>query len=889
MVVRRIESHRTAASGGKEGFGLMLRNQSGMVLGVVVGMLLIGAPLTSTVASASSGAGASAGGAGVRYGPADEIDVNACAAPMSVGYAHCLARVRTDAWARNRRPVAQGRRLPAAELGNDGAYDPAFLQSAYATPSAADGVGQTVAIVDAYDDPHAYSDMAYYRSYFGLPACSAASGCFQKVNESGGTGSYPSPSSSWGQEISLDLDMVSAICPNCHILLVEANTSSLENLGTAVNTAVKLGANVVTNSYGASEYSTEESDATAYYAHSGVAITAASGDSGYEVEFPAASPSVTAVGGTTLYQATNTGTRNATEEAWSGAGSGCSAYELQRAWQLALVQEYSLSACYMRMVADVSAVANPSTGVWVYDTYSNPGFEVFGGTSVSTQIVGAIYALADNQLLPSEPASYPYGHLTALNYIHTGSNGTCGTYLCNAADSEHYNGPTGLGTPNGTVAFSAASSSRPPSAPTGLTAKPGNAEVHLSWSAPSSTGGATVSYEVFRGTSAGGEATAPIATNVTSVNFTDRGLTNGTTYYYTVEAVDSAGSSAASGEASATPSVCPDAWTNAAGGSWFTAGNWSEGAPPGPEEAACITAPGTYTVTMDQTSATGTVSVGSLTIGETAGTHTLVVAGTCTKNAILATTQGIGIRARGAIAMTNGDECANDVTLAGPVSNSGKLYVEDPHGGARSIEGSLTNDNGVSLAAGAALRIAGSYEQTSAGWLTTFIAGAFDYGSMSVADETHLAGTLATRQTPPFVASAGQTFSILTGASLTGTFATETGAQINYSGLYYKPAYSATAVALAVAQAGFGLSANSGLPGSTVTLGGGGYLPGDTITPTFTDHAGVKTVLPSVTVHHGGGFSTEIKIPALAAAGAGTIAITSTQTGVHLNRTFTVI
>ncbi|HYM44707.1 MAG TPA: fibronectin type III domain-containing protein [Solirubrobacteraceae bacterium] len=525
-----------------------------MVLGsVVAGALLLGAPLTSASATP-----------GVHNGPGGETDVDACSAAVSVGYAHCLAHFRTDAWARSRRPVARGIRPPAATLGNSGAYDPAFLRSAYDTPSATGGVGQTVAIVDAYDDPNAYNDMAYYRSFFGLPACSSSSGCFQKVNESGGTSSYPSRSPSWGQEISLDLDMVSAICPNCHILLVEASTNSLADLGTAVNTAVKLGANVVTNSYGGSEYSAETSDATAYYAHAGVAITAASGDSGYGVEFPAASPTVTAVGGTTLYQATNTGARNATEEAWSGAGSGCSAYESQQKWQLALVQEYSLLGCNARIVADASAVANPSTGVWVYDTYSNPGFEIFGGTSVSAQIVGAVYALADNAAPAGEPSAYPYGDPAALNYIHAGSNSACGTYLCNAADSEHYNGPTGLGTPNGTAAFTGSSSppSGPPSAPTGLTAKAGNAQVRLSWSAPGSTGGAAVSYQVFRGTSAGGEATTPIATGVTSTSFTDSGLTNGTAYYYTVKAVNSAGGSEASNEASATPAALPGAPRN---------------------------------------------------------------------------------------------------------------------------------------------------------------------------------------------------------------------------------------------------------------------------------------------------------------------------------------
>lgn len=540
-----------------------LRNRafSGLVLsGVVATTMLLGAPPTGAIASPSNGS------VGAHYGAGGPTSVNACSAEVAAGYAHCLAHVRTDAWARDRRPVAQGSRLPAATLGNNGAYDPSFLRSAYDTPSATGGVGQTVAIVDAYDDPDAESNMAYYRSYFGLSACTTANGCFRKVDQNGASSPLPAGNSSWGEEMSLDLDMISAICSNCHILLVEASSNSLENLGAAVNTAVKLGANVVTNSYGASEYSGETGAATAYYDHPGVAITAATGDSGYGVEFPAASPTVTAVGGTTLYQATNTGTRDATEEAWSDAGSGCSAYEPQQAWQLALVTEYTLSGCYKRMVADVSAVANPSTGVWVYDTYGggNSGFEIFGGTSASTQIVGAVYALADNSSASGEPTAYPYGDPAALNYVHAGRNGNCGTYLCNAADSEHYNGPTGLGTPNGAAAFAGVPAPPPPpptkpSAPSGLTAKAGNGQVSLSWSAPSSTGGATVTYDVFRGTSPGTEAASPIAEKVTSLSFTNTGLTNGTTYYYTVKAVNSAGSSEASGEASATPATVPGA------------------------------------------------------------------------------------------------------------------------------------------------------------------------------------------------------------------------------------------------------------------------------------------------------------------------------------------
>jgi subtilase family serine protease len=503
---------------------------------------------------------ASAVKVGAHYGAEGPTNVESCSSDVSVGYAHCLAHVRTDAWARERRPVGHGQHGSSSTLGNNGAYDPSFLRSAYATPSATNGVGQTVAIVDAYDDPNAESDMAYYRSFFGLPACTTESGCFRKVNQSGAASPLPTRNSGWGQEISLDLDMVSAICSNCHIVLVEASSSSMANLGASVNTAVKLGAGVVTNSYGGGEYSGETGDTASYFEHPGVAITAASGDSGYGTEYPAAAPTVTAVGGTSLYQETNTGTRNATEEVWSGSGSGCSAYEPQQAWQLALVTEFTLTGCYNRLVADVSADADPNTGVWVYDTYGgNSGFEIFGGTSASTQIVGAVYALAGNAPGSGEASYYPYGHPAALNYVHVGSNGNCGTYLCNAADSAHYNGPTGLGTPNGVAAFVAGAAPPPPpatvpTAPLNLRASTAfRTGVTLKWSAPASNGGRPVtSYVVYRSTTSGHEsAYGTVACTASTCSATDTGTRSRTVYYYTVAAVNAIGTGPQSNQASA--------------------------------------------------------------------------------------------------------------------------------------------------------------------------------------------------------------------------------------------------------------------------------------------------------------------------------------------------
>jgi subtilase family serine protease len=320
-------------------------------------------------------------------------------------------------------------------------YNPRDLQSAYHVPFSTAGSGQTVAIVDAYDDPNAESDLGVYRSQFGLSPCTTGNGCFRKVNQTGST-RYPKGNIGWAEEISLDLDMVSAICPNCHILLVEANTNSLTNLGTAVNEAAKLGANAISNSYGGSESSSDPTYDTTYYNHPGIAITASSGDQGYGVEYPAASQYVTAVGGTSLKKASNS--RGWSETAWSGAGSGCSAYDPKPGWQ-------TDSGCSNRTVADVAADADPNTGVSVYDTYHEPGWLVFGGTSVASPIIASVYALADN-MSSATYGSYPYSHLESLFDVTSGSNGSCSpSYLCTAMVG--YDGPTGNGTPDGISAF----------------------------------------------------------------------------------------------------------------------------------------------------------------------------------------------------------------------------------------------------------------------------------------------------------------------------------------------------------------------------------------------------------------------------------------------------
>jgi subtilase family serine protease len=352
--------------------------------------------------------------------------VKVCASP-NAGEAACHSWITVD-----------DKGQPFVTSGPTG-FNPSDLQAAYITGTP--GTAVTVAIVDAYDDPNAESDLAVYRAKFGLPACPSSNGCFKKIGQ---TGSLPRANASWAEEISLDLDMVSAICPNCKILLVEANSNSFANLAAAVDLAASQGAVAISNSYGGNEYSGELSDQS-HFNHPGIAITVSSGDAGYGVEFPAASQYVTAVGGTHL---TKSGS-SYNETAWSGAGSGCSAYISKPSWQK------DGATCGNRTVADVSAVADPNTGVSVYDTYQvrpRGGWLVFGGTSVAAPIIGAVYALANN-LGNNTYGSLSYtANLGALFDVTSGSNGSCGgSYLCTSVAG--YDGPTGNGSPRGTGAF----------------------------------------------------------------------------------------------------------------------------------------------------------------------------------------------------------------------------------------------------------------------------------------------------------------------------------------------------------------------------------------------------------------------------------------------------
>ena len=386
------------------------------------------------LATADTGqnAGASAAATGSANGAVHSQRV--CAAAPA-GYAACHARVVTDA---NLTPMATTTYL--------GGYSPTQLRSAYGLTT---GSTTKVAIVDAYASPNAAADLAAYRAAFSLAAATLT-----QVNQSGGSITTVSGNTGWGQEEMLDLEMISAICPACPIVYVGANSASFNDLAAAVDTAAAQGATVISNSYGGSEFLGESTIAT-HYDKPGIAITVSSGDSGYGAQAPAAFNTVTAVGGTTL--TLNAAGTRANETVWSGAGSGCSAYITKPTWQRD-------TACARRTISDVAAVADPATGVAVYDSYGSTGganWYVFGGTSVAAPIIGAVYALSGNTA--GVPASLAYPSLTApppgsLFDVTSGSNGRCvrgksanGAYLCTGGAG--YDGPTGNGTPNGTGAF----------------------------------------------------------------------------------------------------------------------------------------------------------------------------------------------------------------------------------------------------------------------------------------------------------------------------------------------------------------------------------------------------------------------------------------------------
>jgi hypothetical protein len=385
------------------------------------------------------------------------------------------------------RPVKVGTRfaLPGSSRlfeggGELGGYDPADLTSAYTIPSGTEGA-QTVAVVDAFGYPNAEADLATYRSRYGLPACTKANGCFKKVNEKGEEANYPGENANWQGESALDLDMVSAACPECHIILMEASTELTPQLPAAVNEAVALGANEVSNSYGLPELyepwcgTTRCEPYNAAYQHPGVEIFASAGDQGYmdtywkakyglayQTNFPASVPGVIAVGGTALFHKEG-GTRGWSEAVWDetgrqiGTGAGCTVAQAKPAWQTDL-------GCAHRTVSDLAADAAVETGVSVR---INGAWQIYGGTSVSSPLMAGIAAHA-SATVRAEGAAWFYSHPSAFHDVTSGFAGfeagecTPNLYLCNGEIG--YDGPTGLGTPG--------ASAEPPASPTAAITAP---------------------------------------------------------------------------------------------------------------------------------------------------------------------------------------------------------------------------------------------------------------------------------------------------------------------------------------------------------------------------------------------------------------------------------
>ncbi|MEV5960337.1 hypothetical protein AB0L70_01155 [Kribbella sp. NPDC051952] len=380
---------------------------------------------------------------------AQAVPTQGAAAPSYTAGKHA-ARVCSTAKAKNTASCnavklvdAQGF-APAASAPPATGLTPSGLRDAYKL-NGLNASGRTVAIVDAYGYPSLERDLGVYRSQFGLSSCTKANGCLKIINQTGGT-TLPTFNVGWAGEQALDVDAVSAAAPDAKIVVVQANSASFADLGTAVQTAAKqAGVVAISNSYGGGDAS--DSTYGKYYNHPGIAVTASTGDDGYQGgSYPASSAYTTAVGGTSLVAASNS--RGWSETVWSGAGSGCSTYNTA----LSAAASFG-TGCSKRAMADVSAAADPSKGgmaIYYPTSKTASTWAQFGGTSEAAPIIAAVYALSGNTT--GYANALPYGHASSLFDVTSGSNGSCPTVQwCTARTG--WDGPTGLGTPNGASAF----------------------------------------------------------------------------------------------------------------------------------------------------------------------------------------------------------------------------------------------------------------------------------------------------------------------------------------------------------------------------------------------------------------------------------------------------
>jgi PKD repeat protein len=521
---------------------------------------------------------------------------------------------------------------------------PAYLQQAYDLSylSQTAGSSDTVAIVDAYASPTAEADLSTYRSTYGLPACTTANGCFRQVNEQGQASPLPGADSSWAQEISLDLDAVSSICPLCHILLVDASSTSFTDLQSAVQTAASLGANQISASWSG----TSSGVLSGSYTFPGVATVAATGDFGYagagQDNYPAAFPGVTAAGGTSLAPASALpNARGFSEGAWSwngtnGGGSGCDTNFTRPAYQPA-------RGCTGRAYADLSADADPNTGLTVR---YNGQWILVGGTSLSTPLVAAYYAITG---VAGATPQWAYADGGLLNDVVSGSTGACAAniaYICNAGVG--YDGPTGVGSISGTVDTGAPGVGGP--------ALSGGANNPNTYTENVGSQGATIAGGIYRNgldttwwiqygtTNAYGSQTAPADIGAGSAPDAVTGslsqLTPATTYHYRLVAKNSLGTTygydytfttAAATAPSAAFSVSPSGPTPGSAvtfvssstpgsGSSITGYTWNfgDGTPAQPTSSPAIhhtySARNKYTVTLTVTNSAGQTSTSTQTV-----------------------------------------------------------------------------------------------------------------------------------------------------------------------------------------------------------------------------------------------------------------------------------
>ncbi len=430
-----------------------------------------------------------------------------------------------------------GHVVTTAGLGEPQPATPLYLQQAYdlTALSATQGANTTVAVVDAYNDPSVAADLATFRASSGLPVCSSASGCFRVLNETGAAAPLPGNDTGWSVEESLDVDAVSALCPNCKIVLVEANGSDNIDMQTAIQAAVGAGATIISNSWSAQAIA---SPFTSNLTYPGVSILAAAGDDGTvaagQSAYPAALPNVTAVGGTTLTPSSAT-PRGFVESAWNQTGSGCDTYESVPAWQ-------PQTGCAGRAYNDISADGDPNTGLDAYDSQDGGWIQV-GGSSLAAPLAAAFEAVTGvNGTTPQ----WAYGNASLLNGVDSGSNGACAlTLICNAASG--WNGPGGVGSISGDVIQGAPGIGGPDvnGATTYTESVSSTSAALIAGLYPN---GESTSYHWQYGTSAAygfqtASVTVPAGTSVLSVTGALAALAPSTTYHYRLVATNASGTS----------------------------------------------------------------------------------------------------------------------------------------------------------------------------------------------------------------------------------------------------------------------------------------------------------------------------------------------------------